>query len=73
MPELQRDVDTTGITKEAIMSQLHITDIDTVQHKAWVVEKLFCAAILNQGTDIAAKILKNYNELRDILYGEKKT
>ena len=28
-------------------------------------EKLFCAALLDSGTDIAAKVLTKYIELRD--------
>jgi len=72
MTEFPRDVDMTGITKEAIMSQLGITDSHLAgpAYHAIVIEKLFCAAILNQGTDFAAKTLANYNKLKDILYGK---
>jgi len=72
MPEFPRDVDMNGITREAIMSQFGITidDFTDLQKKSIVVEKLFCAAILNQGTDFAAKTLANYNKLKDILYGK---
>jgi len=74
MAEFPRDVDMNGITREGIMNQLGITieDFTDLQKKAIVVEKLFCAAILNQGTDFAAKTLANYNKLRDILYEVKK-
>jgi hypothetical protein len=67
-----RDVDMNGITREGIMAQLHITDLQISANNPIVIEKLFCAAILNQGTDFAAKTLANYNKLRDILYEVKK-
>lgn len=74
MSEFPRDVDMNGITREAIMSQLGITQsqITAPAYHAIVIEKLFCAAILNQGTDFAAKTLANYNKLKDILYEVKK-
>ena len=58
-------------TRESIMSQLNITEIDLGHHSKEVVEKLFCCIILNQGVDMAAKILTEYTKLRDILYGKK--
>ena len=74
MAEFPRDVDMKGITREAIMSQLGITEGQIRQSgfAKEITEKLFCCAILNQGTDFAAKTLANYNKLRDILYEVKK-
>jgi len=58
------------LTKEAIMKQLNITvqQLHTISEYPNIMEKLFCAAILKQGSDIAAKTLAGYNKLGDILY-----
>lgn len=41
---------------------IQITDSD------WnIAEKLFCAALLQEGTHVAARVLKEYNHMRDIL------
>uniref|UniRef100_A0A6M3LUP7 Uncharacterized protein n=1 Tax=viral metagenome TaxID=1070528 RepID=A0A6M3LUP7_9ZZZZ len=32
-----------------------------------VMEKLFCVAIINQGTEIASKIFKSYLDMRKII------
>ena len=41
---------------------IQITDSD------WnITEKLFCAALLQEGTHTVARVLKEYNRMRDIL------
>ena len=60
------------LTKETIMKQLKITQIQIDKNSPLIMEKLFCTSILSQGTDIAANIFTKYNELRHILYGDTK-
>jgi len=64
------------ITKESIMQQLHIThrDLHTTDQLPWILEKLFSAAVLTQGTEMSAKILTRYNRLKEVLFyvGKKK-
>ena len=60
------------LTREVIINQLEITELQISANNPIVIEKLFCWAILNQGTDFAAKTLANYNKLRDLVFGEKK-
>ena len=60
------------LTREVIINQLEITELQISANNPIVIEKLFCCAILNQGTDFAAKTLANYNKLRDLVFGEKK-
>lgn len=56
------------MTKEQIMARLLITENQILKEPQTIVEKIFCAAILRQGTDISLKILKDYNEMMDILH-----
>lgn len=51
------------MTRDQIMQELSISEDAT---KAEIREKLLLAAILNQGIDTAAIILKRYKELADI-------
>jgi len=53
--------------KEQIMEQLYITQEDIDKRYYLVIEKLYLTAIINQGTEVAAKILKNFVDLRNIL------
>jgi hypothetical protein len=46
------------------MESLNITKEEIVSHPERVTEKLFCVAILNEGTDIAARILYKFRELK---------
>ena len=57
------------ITKSELMKQLGIEPNQLVMRNHTVTEKLFCAAILDAGTDVASQILRKYNVLKDILDG----
>lgn len=57
------------MTREKIMSSLSISEEDVTSGK--FVEKLYCAAILNAGVDIASKILSEYIKMRDIILENK--
>lgn len=59
------------LTKESIMKQFVITQDQIDTKHPIIMEKLFCVAILNQGTDIAEKIFAEYNKLKDIIYEVK--
>jgi hypothetical protein len=48
------------MTRLEIMENLGITEDDILNRPELVTEKLFCTAIINQGTEIASKILTNY-------------
>jgi len=54
------------MTAESIRESLHITSKDS---QVYIIEKLFCAAILSEGTDAASRILKHFIEMRDLLKG----
>ena len=45
---------------EALNIQIADSDWDTA-------EKLFCAALLHEGTDTVARVLKEYIRMRDLL------
>ena len=55
------------VDRKQLMFHLNLCDDQVIQKDQIVTERLFCVAILNQGTDIAAKILKEYNELKEIV------
>jgi len=55
--------------REDVMRQLYITEQDILDKPLVVQEKLFAVSIINQGTEIAHKILTKYLELRDLLEG----
>ena len=48
----QRDID---------MLSLNITEDDLINDRSKVTEKLFCAALCRQSTDIIATVLKDYS------------
>jgi len=52
------------MTRDQIIQELNISEDST---KAEIREKLLLVAILNQGIDSAAIILKKYKELADIM------
>jgi hypothetical protein len=55
-------------TRKDIMDQLHITEDEI--HTQVATEKLYSAAVLSAaGTDVAARIFGQYNELKAILRG----
>ena len=56
------------MTREQIMEQLYLSENEVVTHAPIVMEKLFCVAIINQGTDVAVRILNAYQEMDKILY-----
>ena len=58
------------ISKDELMEQLGITKNQLVMRNHVVTEKLFCAAILDAGSDVTERILKKYHILKDILEGE---
>ena len=49
--------------RETIMVQLLISEDEVFSRSYGLCEKLFCAAILRQGTKIAAEILNDYHNL----------
>jgi len=49
------------------MSRLGITENQILTHSQQVTEKLFCAAVINEGTDYAWRVLGRYNEMLKIL------
>ena len=57
------------MSKEELMQHLGIEPNQLVTENHTVTEKLFCAAILDAGTEITAQILRKYHVLRGILYG----
>ena len=57
-----------NLSKKELMEQLHITHQDLFAIPIGVMEKLFCAAIINQGINTAAKIFRDYEKLKDIIY-----
>lgn len=59
------------MTRKEIMEQLYLNENDVVGCAPIVMEKLFCVAIINEGTDIAARILGAYREMHKILYNEE--
>ena len=60
------------LTRESVMNQLYITEGDIILFPVQVMEKVYCAGILNQGTDVAAKTFAEITKLRDLVFGEKK-
>jgi hypothetical protein len=54
--------------REKIMSALYITVDEMMGDKALVIEKCFCAALLNQDSRVVGKVLDDYLELRNTLY-----
>lgn len=57
-----------NLSKPELMIQLHITHQDLFSNPIGVMEKLFCAAIINQGINTAAEIFKDYEELKRRIY-----
>lgn len=50
------------------MACLHVTDVDLAEHRDIVLEKCFCAALLNTTSDITGKVLSDYMVLRSVFY-----
>ena len=55
------------MNRKTLMKQLHITYDEICLHPESVTEKLFLAAILSEGTDIAERVLRKFHELKDML------
>jgi hypothetical protein len=55
------------MTRDELMQAISISEEDLVLDKANVIQKIFCLALLNQGTDIARNVLNDYIKIRDIL------
>ncbi len=53
-------------TKQELMARLYIKEDSTAEQ---IMEKLYLLAILQEGTEITARITKKYLELRDIMRG----
>jgi hypothetical protein len=51
------------LNRDTIITELNLNDLTRDE----IVERLFCAALLKNGTDITSKVLKDYIELRDIV------
>jgi len=56
--------------KKIIMESLCISEEDLEKRSALVTEKCFCAALLQQPTNIIANVLADYISFRDTLYPE---
>ncbi len=54
------------MTKKELMEQLYIKEDTTPEQ---IIEKLFCVAILQAGTETAAMIFGKFLELREIMKG----
>jgi hypothetical protein len=54
--------------REIDMLSLNITEDDLVNDKVRVMEKMFCAALCQQNTDIISTVLKDFIEIRDRFY-----
>jgi hypothetical protein len=55
------------MTRNDLVAQLHISLQDDLTH---IYEKLFCAALLTEGSDVTARVLTEYNFLKGVLKGE---
>jgi len=57
-----------GIDRIQLMFNLDLCEDDIIIKSQKVTERLFQLAISNQGTEISANILKEYNSLKEILH-----
>ena len=57
--------------RDIAMLSLNITEDDLANDKVRVIEKIFCAALCKQNTDIINKVLKDFIEIRDRFYPTK--
>jgi hypothetical protein len=53
------------------MKSLGIDEVMISTIPVLVTEKMFCAALLNEGTVVTARVLKKYNEIRDVIINHK--
>ena len=60
-----KDTDFEGVTRENIMKDLNIKNL---LNKGDIVERLFCAAITTQTTNVMNAIMVRYRKLIDILF-----
>lgn len=60
------------ITREMLMQQLNITELQISTNSQRIPEALFCLALIQQGTEITARVLSDYIRYHETLYGEKK-
>lgn len=49
------------MTKDEIYEVLHISEGDYLQD---IFEKLFCLALLQEGTETVSKVLRRYNDIK---------
>ena len=54
------------MTRNDLLANLHIREGDEMSH---TYEKLFCAALLREGTDVTERVLREYNFLKGVLKG----
>uniref|UniRef100_A0A6M3XPX8 Uncharacterized protein n=1 Tax=viral metagenome TaxID=1070528 RepID=A0A6M3XPX8_9ZZZZ len=54
------------MNRSELIAQLHLS-IQDERHD--IYEKMFCVALLGEGTDVTARVLKSYNEMKDVLQG----
>jgi hypothetical protein len=50
---------------------LNINKHDLRYHQNIIIEKLFCLALLTQGTDVTEKVLTEFIKYRDIMFPGK--
>ncbi len=53
------------MTRDELCNALNISEADSIIE---IYEKLFCASLLSLGTDITAKVLSRYNEMKEVLF-----
>jgi hypothetical protein len=53
-----------NMDRNELMEHLHINEGD---FKTVIYEKLFCAALLREGTETVARVLARYNEMKSVL------
>lgn len=56
------------MTRNDLVAQLHISLEDELPH---IYEKLFCAALLREGSEVTERVLREYNFLKGVLKGGK--
>jgi hypothetical protein len=59
------------MSKSSLSMDLNISEHDLRYHQSIVVEKLFCLALLTQGTEVTEKVLTEFIKYRDIMFPGK--
>ena len=54
------------MTRNDLVTQLHIGLEDELTH---IYEKLFIAALLQEGSEVTERVLREYNFLKEVLKG----